>query len=50
MIAWAEKAGCLLSISSTFMGLTFCAAGTSALDAIASILVAKAGHEGATWP
>tara|TARA_B110001452_G_scaffold257739_1_gene252212 strand:+ start:551 stop:2548 length:1998 start_codon:yes stop_codon:yes gene_type:complete len=44
MIAWAEKAGCLLGISSTFMGLTFCAAGTSAPDAIASILVARAGQ------
>jgi Ca2+/Na+ antiporter len=29
MIQWAEKAGCLLGISPTLMGLTVCAIGTS---------------------
>lgn len=43
MIAWAQKAGCLLGISDAVMGLTFCAAGTSAPDCLASIIVAREG-------
>ena len=44
MISWAEKAGCMLGISETLMGLTVCAIGTSGPDAIASLIVAKEGN------
>ena len=44
MISWAEKAGCLLGISETLMGLTVTAIGTSGPDAIASLIVAKEGN------
>lgn len=44
MIEWAEKAGCLLGINETLMGLTVCAIGTSGPDAIASLIVAKEGN------
>ena len=46
MIEWAEKAGCLLSISKTVMGLTVTAIGTSTPDAIASFLTASKGRQG----
>jgi len=44
MISWAEKAGCMLGISETLLGLTVCAIGTSGPDAIASLIVAKEGN------
>jgi Ca2+/Na+ antiporter len=44
MISWAQKAGCLLGISDAVMGLTFCAAGTSAPDCFASVIVAREGR------
>jgi Ca2+/Na+ antiporter len=44
MIEWAEKAGCLLGISPAIMGLTICAAGTSAPDALVSLHVAANGQ------
>ena len=34
MIEWAEKAGCLMGISSSLMGLTVLAIGTSTPDAM----------------
>jgi sodium/potassium/calcium exchanger 5 len=44
MIEWAVKAGELLGIEASIMGLTFCAAGTSAPDCICSVIVAKQGR------
>jgi K+-dependent Na+/Ca+ exchanger-like protein len=38
MIEWAEKAGCLIGISSSLMGLTVLAIGTSTPDAMVSII------------
>eukprot|EP00943_MAST-04B_sp_MAST-4B-sp1_P006858 g6858.t1 len=38
MIEWAEKAGCLIGISPSLMGLTVLAIGTSTPDAMVSIL------------
>eukprot|EP00941_MAST-03F_sp_MAST-3F-sp1_P003899 g3899.t1 len=43
MIEWAEKFGCLLNIHPSITGLTLCAAGTSAPDCFASIIVARSG-------
>lgn len=44
MLEWAKKAGCLAGISPATMGLTFCAAGTSAPDCFISLIVAKSGR------
>jgi Ca2+/Na+ antiporter len=44
MIVWLSKSGCLLGISSTAMGLTFGAAGTSMPDCLVSLHVAKTGE------
>jgi len=44
MLEWAKKAGCLAGISSATMGLTFCAAGTSAPDCFISLIVARGGR------
>lgn len=44
MIEWAVKAGELLGIEASIMGLTFCAAGTSVPDCMCSVLVAKEGR------
>jgi K+-dependent Na+/Ca+ exchanger-like protein len=44
MLEWAKKAGCLAGISAATMGLTFCAAGTSAPDCFISLIVAKSGR------
>jgi len=38
MIEWAEKAGCLIGISSSLMGLTVLAIGTSTPDAMVSLI------------
>jgi cation:H+ antiporter len=44
MIEWAVKAGELLGIEASIMGLTFCAAGTSVPDCMCSVIVAKQGR------
>jgi len=44
MIEWAVKAGDLLGIEASIMGLTFCAAGTSVPDCMCSVIVAKQGR------
>lgn len=44
MIEWAVKAGELLGIEASIMGLTFCAAGTSVPDCMCSVIVAKKGR------
>eukprot|EP00939_MAST-03C_sp_MAST-3C-sp1_P005303 g5303.t1 len=44
MLEWAKKAGCLAGISGATMGLTFCAAGTSAPDCFISLIVARGGR------
>jgi len=44
MIEWAVKAGELLGIQPSIMGLTFCAAGTSVPDCMCSVLVAREGR------
>lgn len=43
MIEWGSKAGCLLGIKPSLMGLTFLAVGTSLPDALSSIFVARSG-------
>jgi Ca2+/Na+ antiporter len=43
MIQWAEKVGCMIGISPAVMGLTVCAAGTSAPEAFSSFEVARKG-------
>lgn len=43
MLEWAMKAGRLIGVSSTVMGLTFCAAGTSVPDCMCSLIVAQKG-------
>jgi len=44
MIEWAVKAGKLLGINPSIMGLTFCAAGTSVPDCMCSVIVSKQGR------
>ena len=44
MLEWAKKGGCLAGISASTMGLTFCAAGTSAPDCFISLIVARGGR------
>jgi len=44
MMEWAVKAGELLGIEASIMGLTFCAAGTSVPDCMCSVIVAKQGR------
>ena len=44
MLHMAEAAATILGIDPTVMGLTFCAAGTSAPDALASLYVAREGQ------
>jgi len=44
MIEWAVKAGALLGIEASIMGLTFCAAGTSVPDCMCSVIVARQGR------
>jgi len=41
---WASKVGCLVGLSGAFMGLTFCAVGTSLPDALVSFHIARHGH------
>eukprot|EP00419_Tripos_fusus_P005910 CAMPEP_0172687990 /NCGR_PEP_ID=MMETSP1074-20121228/22091_1 /TAXON_ID=2916 /ORGANISM="Ceratium fusus, Strain PA161109" /LENGTH=451 /DNA_ID=CAMNT_0013507537 /DNA_START=101 /DNA_END=1456 /DNA_ORIENTATION=- len=43
MIEWAVKAGHLLGVTPSIMGLTFCAAGTSVPDCMCSMIVARQG-------
>jgi Ca2+/Na+ antiporter len=44
MIQWAEKVGCMIGISPAVMGLTVCAAGTSAPEAFSSFEMARKGR------
>merc|ERR1719169_118302 len=43
MVDFGERAGCIIGVPDTIMGLIVLAAGTSVPDCIASIIVAKAG-------
>merc|ERR1712100_354738 len=44
MVWWATLIGQVFQISSTIMGLTFLAAGTSIPDLLTSVIVARNGH------